>query len=159
MTVAISHRRSAGHPDLYLVPPLEADDADDSGGARGVRVPRQRYSVDPMPDRTSPMSDRSSALHGRRPVRLTRRGRVVLGVLLLGAAIALAVLLAPATQAAAPAGPDRAVVVHTGDTLWSIATAALPGEDPYQAVDEVRVLNHLPDNRIYVGEQIVLPPA
>jgi Tfp pilus assembly protein FimV len=104
-----------------------------------------------------------SASHLRHPryvrnsVRLTRRGRIVVGLVLLGFAVTLAALLAPPSQAATPAGPPRAIVVRSGDTLWSIATAALPREDPGAAVDRVRVFNHLPDNRVYVGEQLLLP--
>jgi LysM repeat protein len=90
---------------------------------------------------------------------LTRRGRIVVGLLLLGLAVGAMILLAPASQAATPPGPMRTVVVHHGDTMWSIASSALPDEDPSTAVREVRALNHLADNTVYVGEQLLLPPS
>lgn len=182
MTLAISRRPSdAGssrrRPSLYLVPPItdsavfsddgnmidsDRDTADVGLGyggaaARWEEIPRQRASAPQRSGRTAPAMPRAST--SPRPVRLTRRGRVVLGLLLLGFAIGLAVLLSPPTQAATPVGPPRAVVVHSGDTLWSIATAALPYEDPASAINRVRVFNHLPDNRVYVGQQLLLPAS
>jgi LysM repeat protein len=150
MSVAISHRRSTGRAELYLVPPLpDADDCRDADAAPGrVIIPRQR-GVDSAP------AGRTVA---RTRVRLTRRGRIVLGVLVLAVFVGLAMAFGSATQAAAPTGPDRTVVVRSGDTLWSVATAALPDEKPYAAVERVRLLNHLPDNEIYAGEQLLLPP-
>jgi len=80
-------------------------------------------------------------------------------MLLVGFAVTLVALLAPPTQAAPPAGPPRTVVVHSGDTLWSIASRALPGVPPYTAVNEVERLNHMPDATVYIGQQLFLPPA
>jgi len=93
------------------------------------------------------------------PVRLTRRGRVVVVLFLLGLMVGIAVLLSTASQASAPAGPDRAVTVHSGDTLWSISVAAMPGVRPDAAMAQIRRLNHMSDNTIYVGQQLILPPT
>jgi hypothetical protein len=93
------------------------------------------------------------------PIRLTRRGRIVIWVVLAVIALVGVVLLAPASQAAAPPGPSRAVTVHAGDTMWSIASAGLPGVPPAVAIERVRAFNHLATNEVYVGEQILLPPS
>jgi LysM domain-containing protein len=117
-------------------------------------IPTQRRPVDaPRPAPASRDHD------GHRPVRLTRRGRTVLWLLLLGCAIVAMALLAPASQAAAPSGPPRAITVHSGDTMWSIASAMLPQDAPNVAAERIRVLNHLPDDEVYVGEQLLIPAA
>ncbi|MFC7545497.1 LysM peptidoglycan-binding domain-containing protein [Plantactinospora sp. GCM10030261] len=91
------------------------------------------------------------------PLRLTRRGRIVLivGVLiLLGAVIAV---LAPASQAADPAGTSHTTVVRPGDTLWSVAERQLPDHDTYLVIAEIRRLNGLDGYTIYAGQELVLP--
>jgi predicted Zn-dependent protease len=97
--------------------------------------------------------------HDRRPIRLTRRGRAVLWLLLLGAAITALAFLAPASQAASPSGPPRSVTVHSGDTMWSIATTMLPKDSPNAAMNRIRVLNHLQDNEVFVGERLLIPAS
>ena len=58
----------------------------------------------------------------QQPIRLTRRGRVVLFTFLLGVAGGIASLAAAPGQAADPPGPAPTVIVQPGDTLWGIAT-------------------------------------
>lgn len=137
------HRRPRGRPStpvpyLRLVGPSE----------RTVTIPSQRRPADP---------DNFHTIKNPAPIRLTRRGRIVIWLVLAGLALVALALLAPASQAAAPSGPARAVTVRPGDTMWSIATNALPGVAPAVAVERVRAFNHLPDNKVYVGEQILLP--
>jgi LysM repeat protein len=83
----------------------------------------------------------------------------VVVLFLLGLMVGVAVLLSSTSQASAPAGPARTIVVHPGDTLWSISVAALPEVNPDAAVERVRQLNHKNDNTIYVGEELTLPPT
>jgi LysM repeat protein len=138
--------------DMASVFPPRPSAAPDSGGAPVLRI------APPW----SPRSDRlgrASRAGRRAPVRLTRRGRLVIWLILVGIAIAIAALFAPASQASAPVGQPGAVTVHAGDTMWSIATRALPGDSPTVAMARVRMLNHLETNEVYVGEQILLPPA
>jgi hypothetical protein len=123
--------------------------------ARPPRTTRNRPSAAMSRD----MFSASSRGRVCRSVRLTRRGRIVVSLFLLGLMTGIAMLLAPAIQASTPPGPTRTVVVEPGDTLWSISTSALPSEDPYQAVDQVRRLNHMHDDSIFVGQQLTLPPA
>ena len=92
-----------------------------------------------------------------RRVRLTRRGRAVVVLLALLLAGFGAVLAAPASQAADPAGPAPTMVVRSGDTLWSIATRYAPGADPFVTIDEIRRLNGLSGYMVPVGVRLTLP--
>lgn len=96
----------------------------------------------------------------RPPVRLTRRGRVVLAG--LGAVLALLVagLAAPASQASpasSGAGGGPVVVVQPGDTLWSVAARHRPHHDLPGRIEEIRRLNDLPGHTIHPGQELVLP--
>jgi hypothetical protein len=97
------------------------------------------------------------------PLRLTRRGRVVvLTFFLLLAALASAVLWTTASRAdEPPAGPSPTVVVQSGDTLWDIAARTSPGRSPHAVAAEIRRLNGLgaDDIAIHVGETLVVPRA
>jgi hypothetical protein len=92
-----------------------------------------------------------------RPVRLTRRGRVVvLGlVLLLGALVGF--LVASPGQAADPPKPAVTAVVQPGDTLWSFAERNVPRWHTIDAVAEIQRLNHLEGSVIHPGQRLVLP--
>ena len=92
-------------------------------------------------------------------LRLTRRGRaVVLGVLLLVASVCSAVLFTTASRAQQPpGGPAPTIVVQPGDTLWDIASRALPRRNNQDAVAELRRLNGLPDSRLTPGTVLILP--
>jgi hypothetical protein len=101
------------------------------------------------------------------PVRLTRRGRIVvagLAVVIAGATAALLSLaLAGGALAAGPgsAGPAGAgmhqVVVTPGQTLWSIASAADPSADPRVVVQEIIQANSLPGATIQAGQLLWVP--
>ena len=94
------------------------------------------------------------------PLRLTTRGRVVLGLLALLLVVLPLVLGARAAQAGAPATApqvERHVVVP-GETLWQIAsTVAEPGDDLRDVVAELVRLNRLPDSSLLAGQTIVVP--
>jgi hypothetical protein len=92
------------------------------------------------------------------PVRLTRRGRVVLLALLLLLSGMVAVLVAASTgDAATPAGPAPSVVVQPGDTLWSIAARYAPGPDPFGTIEQIRQLNGLDGYTVHAGQRLQLP--
>lgn len=93
------------------------------------------------------------------PLRLTRRGVVVLAVavVLLGLAlIGLARLSAPQTAASSPAAP-RVVTVQAGDTLWSIATRVAPNTDPRAEVAQLQRRNHLTGVDLIPGQTLRVP--
>ena len=105
-----------------------------------------------------PAPRRPATLPGRRPpIRLTRRGRVVLLALLLAVAATITILLASASRAADPAGAPRTAVVQRDDTLWSIAAREVPGGDPFTTIERIRFLNDLPDYPVHPGQTLIRP--
>jgi hypothetical protein len=117
--------------------------------------------IPPLPVRARPQ------VSSPPPVRLTRRGRVVVAVLAVAviAAIALAVGLAAAGGAqAANHGQPRAgyqgmheIVVRPGQTLWSIASAAEPGTDPRDVVQQIMTANAMTGTMIAAGQLLWVP--
>src|SRR5450631_1479354 len=102
------------------------------------------------------------------PIRLTRRGRLVLGslIVLMAAAIVSVLSLGLASGALASnhhgsAGAGyrgmRQVVVQPGQTLWSIAAAAEPAADPRLVIAEMTQANSLGGATVYAGEQLWVP--
>jgi len=97
-----------------------------------------------------------------RPVRLTRRGRLVVfafGVLL---AFALGVWFAAGSVATHEAGVEQVevVTVAPGDTLWDIASdaAATTGESNVgDMVDRIKSLNSLDSSMVYAGQTLRIP--
>ena len=102
------------------------------------------------------------------PIRLTRRGRIVVGTLLsiAVAAVAAAIWLAIAGQAQASgnakAGRSGAaavarVVVKPGQTLWGIAAQVDPGADPRVIIPQIVDMNSLTGTGISVGQVLWVP--
>ncbi len=94
-------------------------------------------------------------------LRLTTRGRVVLG--LLAALLAAAVLGAGTRADAGGSQPAQEVVTHIvapGETLWRIAAGvAEPGQDVRDVILDVVELNRLPSSGLTAGQVIVLPAS
>jgi hypothetical protein len=104
---------------------------------------------------TGPSLARASSL------RLTRRGRLLLTLVLLIGMLALAVAWGPSVVATDGAGepvPVRTVTVQPGQTLWDIAAASGLGGDLRAAVYEMQRLNGLDDaGLLQVGQQLAVP--
>lgn len=93
------------------------------------------------------------------PLRLTRRGRVVVFVLALGLGLA-GMLGNQAANAGTPASavPVETHTVRAGETLWDIAAGlAAPGQDVRDVVDGLVALNDMPGSGLTAGQQILLP--
>jgi LysM repeat protein len=106
----------------------------------------------------------SSAPSG--PVRLTRRGRVVVLLTLLSLLLVAFSLGRSAHSEAAGRTPGQTsapltaytqTTVHQGETLWSVARRVAPGHDPRGLVQQIRELNHLDSASVQAGQQLVLP--
>jgi len=104
----------------------------------------------------------------RPALRLTRRGRVVVVVLVslaLVVAVLAGVLLGGGSAAAGehatpvPVLAARHHVVLPGETLWQIAAVADPAADPGDTVVRITELNHLGSARLPVGLDLELPPS
>ncbi len=79
--------------------------------------------------------------------------RVAAAVLAVAAAAAGLALVAHGS----PPTTYRTVVVQPGDTLWNIAAAAYPGDDPRVRVDDIEAANGLDGPVIRAGETLRLP--
>jgi hypothetical protein len=110
-------------------------------------------------------TDMSMSVHTRpsAPVRLTRRGRVV--IICFAALVLLAGLWVGARHGAratsggaqGPAVTPESVVVGPHDTLWGIAVRARPGVDPRVTVQRMIDLNALPSAVVNPGQKVDLP--
>jgi LysM repeat protein len=96
-----------------------------------------------------------SAIRMVRPQRARLNG---LGRWLLAALAVAAASVVLARAAVGDTTPAERVVVHPGDTLWSIAAARYPADDPRERVDAIERLNGLSGPTIVVGESLLLPP-
>ena len=121
-----------------------------TGQVRQVRPARQE-----LPSRTATAARRQAG-----PVRLTRRGRLlvtlVLTMLVLGVFL-LAGGSSVATREAGDPQPIRTVEVQSGQTLWAIASEiAEPGE-VREMVYTIQRLNSLPDATLTEGQVLAVP--
>ncbi|HEY3035472.1 MAG TPA: LysM peptidoglycan-binding domain-containing protein [Streptosporangiaceae bacterium] len=104
----------------------------------------------------------------RSTVHLTRRGRIVVATLLTALCLLLVALawmaIAARAQAADGGLPQGAVyrnltsvVVHPGQTLWSIASQAEPSADPRVVMQLIIELNALHGTSIEPGQHLWVP--
>jgi hypothetical protein len=101
------------------------------------------------------------------PLRLTRRGRaVVAAVVAAAAALLMAVLTFAGTAQAtnrppSPGSPGNQnvaqVVVGPGESLWSVAESADPGQDTRLVIQQIIELNALTGYVIVVGQHLWVP--
>lgn len=93
------------------------------------------------------------------PLRLTRRGRLLVTLLCSAVVLAVAVVGARVAWAdsSAAALATTQVTVLPGQTLWEIASTADPSADPRDAVIEIRDLNGLPDSQVFAGQVLTVP--
>ncbi|MFA5605643.1 MAG: LysM peptidoglycan-binding domain-containing protein [Leucobacter sp.] len=97
-------------------------------------------------------------------LRLTRRGRIVLGALstvIVAAALALvAAIAAPQAQASiesAQAQEFHYVIPQPGSSLWTVATELDPAMDPRDLVAEIVRLNQLDGSGVQAGQPVAVP--
>nr|WP_235565238.1 LysM peptidoglycan-binding domain-containing protein [Arthrobacter sp. Soil764] len=100
------------------------------------------------------------------PLRLTRRGQIVLiGVPLVLLAVLLVSLSglfnspAKASDSAADLAvtPTVTVTVQAGQSLWSIAGAVAPDRDARDVVADIVQLNNLSAGAVLPGQQLFVP--
>jgi hypothetical protein len=91
-------------------------------------------------------------------VKLTVRGRRVVALLAL-LPIVLAFLLIGTRAAQADAsGPTTAVVkVEAGQSLWDVAVAIAPNEDPRSTIWTIKALNGLETSEVQAGQALIVP--
>ena len=101
---------------------------------------------------------------GTVPLRLTRRGRVVVAVAVALLLAALSLVIAASAQATNhPLTPHGAqqnlaqVTVHPGQSLWSVAETADPGADPRAVIQQIVELNGLSGDVVFAGQRLWVP--
>lgn len=132
--------------------------------APAVLVPSPRVPAPPIPALLVPARRMAPPSSKATPLRLTRRGRIVVAVMaaLLVAGLSLAV--AGAAQATGHSASSRGgspnltrVVVRPGQTLWSVAQNADPHADPRQIIQQIAQLNALTSETLAVGQRLWVP--
>jgi LysM repeat protein len=95
-------------------------------------------------------------------LRITRRGRLVLTLAVVVAALALIAgfLLtggsAVATSSAGNVHFDH-VTVAAGETLWQVAEGVAPGSDPRDVISDIVKLNDLSSTQVMPGQSLAIP--
>lgn len=125
----------------------------------------------PAPDRTTTAPARSAGAAGttraarhvppaRPPLRLTRRGRVVVTLLMLALVMVAATFFGGRSAASGESGTPvrtRTVVVDQGDTMWGIAAQVAHGRDIREVIHDIEELNALPGPELVEGQRIAVP--
>ena len=109
----------------------------------------------------------SSARRGEAPaspLRLTKRGRVVVTVAAALLVTVISLLAAGVAQATNHGPSPRAarqnlvqVVVRPGQSLWSVAESADPGQDTRAVIQQIIDLNSLSGDTVFAGQQLWVP--
>jgi LysM domain len=151
--------------------PVPAGDAAPSGpGAAAPSGPGGDTPAVPDNDTPATRRDTPGARSVRRsetpapPVRLTRRGRVVVAVAAALLVTVISLLVAGVAQATNDGPSARAarqhlvqVVVRPGQSLWSVAESADPDQDTRAVVQQIIDLNSLSGDTVLAGQQLWVP--
>lgn len=95
-------------------------------------------------------------------LRLTRRGRLLVTLLVLATLVVGGVLAVGGPAAIAGTEPGEAAVaervtVRPGDTLWAIAEREAPGVDPRETIAAILDLNALDSSALRTGSVLLVP--
>ncbi len=180
----MSAMRAEGLPELPELPELPAALPQDSAQIRAAvrwtapsdpAAPAPGQAPRPQPSRgpaARPQPSRGPAARPRpaggqtanAPLRLTRRGRVVVAVAATLVLAALSLVIAGGAQATNHPVPSHAaqqslaqVTVHPGQSLWSVAESADPGADTRVVIQQIIELNGLAGNVVFAGQQLWVP--
>jgi Tfp pilus assembly protein FimV len=126
-----------------------------AGSARAVPPPVPSAA---RADRRRPRDCRARRTVATPPARLTRRGRLALGMTCLSLTIVAAVNpLGWAVESLGGPAHPQIVTVQQGDTLWGIAERARPGGEPANVIAEIVDLNALASVQLQPGQQLRVP--
>jgi len=111
--------------------------------------------VRPRPARPRPASP---------PLRLTRRGRVVVAIATVLVLAVLSLVIAASAQATNHPVPSSGtqhslaqLTVRPGQSLWSVAEAADPDADTRVVIQQIIELNGLTGDVVFAGQQLWVP--
>jgi len=132
--------------------------------ARAVPAPRAaselRRPARPVAARRAPAAPTETAS----PLRLTRRGRMVVAAAAVLLVVTFSLIVAGAAQAIShSAAPGAArpglgqVVVRPGQSLWSVAESADPDADTRLVIQQIIQLNALTGDTVFAGQRLWVP--
>ena len=118
----------------------------------------------------APRHDTPAARSGRQrdtpaaPLRLTRRGRVVVATAVALLVTVISLFVAGVAQATNHGPSPHAarqnlaqVVVSPGQSLWSVAESADPGQDTRAVIQQIIDLNSLNGDTVFAGQRLWVP--
>ena len=93
------------------------------------------------------------------PARLTRRGRLVVTLLLVALATGLLGLVQPQALALGRGGAPATerITVRPGETLWVIAERVAPDADPRATIASIEAMNDLDTSTVPAGSVLLVP--
>lgn len=101
---------------------------------------------------------RSSNTQASSKARLTVRGRRVVALLALLPILVAFLLIGTRAAQADSNGPTTAVIkVEAGQSLWDVAVAIAPNEDPRSTIWTIKALNGLETSEVQAGQALVVP--
>jgi len=149
-------------PAEALTAPAEALTAPAQAPAAPVPVPTPRH--DPPGKQAIQPARAARGRAANPPLRLTRRGRIVVAVAAALVLAALSLVIAGAAQATNHPVSARAaqqnlaqVTVHPGQSLWSVAESADPNADTRVVIQQIIELNSLTGNTVFAGQRLWVP--
>jgi hypothetical protein len=146
------------------------DDPDDTPGPQQTAPAPPRDTPGVRHAAFTPQRDTPAARVGRprdtpvAPLRLTRRGRVVVVLAAALLVTLVSLLLAGVAQATNDGPSPRAarenlvqVIVRPGQSLWSVAESADPDQDTRAVIQQIIDLNSLSGDTVFAGQQLWVP--
>ncbi|MCK9895703.1 LysM peptidoglycan-binding domain-containing protein [Frankia sp. AgB32] len=143
--------------------------------SRSAAAPRARSGRRPSPDHPAgrataghrrpavlpepggrPVARERRAARREPPLRLTRRGRVVVVAVAALVAAVLSMVAVPRASLAWASDPPRGHLVVAGESLWEVAVALDPDADTRVVVDRLMRINHLPAPDVTPGQFLLL---
>lgn len=104
--------------------------------------------------------DERMCVPARAAVRLTRRGRLLITLVVVTAltmtVMAFAGVLTPSASAATSL-VDRAITVSAGQTLSEVAVAQLSNLPVNEAVARIQLANGLNSSQVHAGQSLLIP--
>ncbi len=98
------------------------------------------------------------------PIKLTRRGRLVLSTLSFATMLAISLIslfgIATASAKASNEASNSSttqIVVAPGETLWTIAARVNPEIDPRAVIEDIKALNVINGSEVYAGQVLLVP--
>lgn len=91
-------------------------------------------------------------------IKLTVRGRRLVALLGLLSIVAALLLIGTRSAQAETAIPATAIIkIEAGQTLWDVAVAIAPNEDPRATIWTIKALNGLETSEVQAGQALVVP--